>query len=90
MNWTNLYFGMKTMSIIMAVLIFILYLIYAISSFYIKDLILRKNGFEYHKGLGTNVAAEFQSRYTKGSFTIRQKEVDRISLLELRRRIKGK
>lgn len=89
MNWTNIYFGIRVIFIIAVISLFVIYLIYVVSSTLIKDMYLKKKGFKYNKGLGMNVAVEFQPKYTKGEVSIRQKEVDRMSFMELRRRVKG-
>lgn len=88
MEWISSYFKLKIIAGIILVTIVLIALIYAVVSVCIKDWILKTNGFKYDKGLGTNVAVEFQSRYVRGNKYIRYKEVDRMSLIELTRRIK--
>lgn len=88
MEWIYLHFKLKIIVGIILISIALIGLIYAVISVYIKDWILKVNGFKYDEGLGIRVAAEFQSKYVRGSKSIRYKEVDSMSLMELIRRIR--
>lgn len=89
MEWIYLHFKLKIIAGIILISIALVGLIYIIISMAIKETILKRNGFVYRKGLGTNVAVEFQDKYVKGNKSIRYKEVDRMSVSELIRTIRA-
>jgi hypothetical protein len=69
--------------------LFIIYFVKGIVILSMKNKLMEKAGYEYKKGLGTNVALEFQSRWVKGNIKIYSRKVDALSYLELKRFVKS-
>jgi hypothetical protein len=69
--------------------LFITFFVHGIIISMMKTRLMEKSGYEFKKGLGTNVALEFQSRWVKGNIKIYSRKVDTLKYSELKRFLKS-
>jgi hypothetical protein len=87
------YFKIKIfVEFILPIIIIGLLLIFFIRGIVISSMkakLMKKLGYEYKKGLGTNVALEFQSRWVKGNIKIYSRKVDALKYSKLKSFVKS-
>jgi hypothetical protein len=87
----ELYFGLKLTGFILwmiVTIIVLIYLVYRAIIDNIKHKMMIKADYTYHKGLGQNVAYDFQPSYERGYIKIRAREIYSKSFSKLRKWIK--
>lgn len=68
----------------------VLYTTYLVVINVFKSNLMEKFGYKYDRGLGMDVAYEFQPHWEKGHIRINAREIDRLKLSEIKTFIKSK
>jgi hypothetical protein len=86
------YFKLKVFSeYILPVVIFgliILYSIYRLMNSWLRDKLMERLGYKYDRGLGTNVALEYQPSWKKGKIKINYRRIESLSPFKLKKFVK--
>jgi hypothetical protein len=88
------YFKLKIFSeyiipIIIVVLI-ITYALFGITKSWLRSRLMRKLGYRYEKGLGTNVSYEFQPHWKKGKTKIHYRKIESLKYFKIKEFVKSK
>jgi hypothetical protein len=86
------YFKLKVISEyvipVAIVLVIILIALFGFLKSWLKTKLMERLGYKYDRGLGTNVAYEFQSHWKKGNIKINYRKVDSLSYSQLKKYVK--
>jgi hypothetical protein len=67
----------------------LLVFLYGIIKSHMKDKLMEKLGYTYDKGLGTNVALEFQSQWVKGNTRINYRRIRYMRYRDIKKYVKN-
>lgn len=88
------YFKIKTfVEFIIPIIIFgllIFFTLYFSMKSHFKYKLMERLGYKYDRGLGTNVAYEFQPHWVKGNIKINCRRIDSLKYSEIRKFVKSK
>jgi hypothetical protein len=68
----------------------VIYFSYGAIKTNLKFKLMNKLGYEYKRGLGTNVAHEFQPHWVKGHTKIHYRKIDNLKYREIRKYVESK
>ena len=71
-------------------LLLIIWGLYATMKGWLKSKLMKRMGYEYKKGLGNNVAYEFQPHWIKGNIKINCREIDSLNYFGVSNYVKNK